>query len=131
MLTLKYLVPMTRHEVDPGVALFSVFDCQPQACPSISEETSRSLGRLLTEIRRRLKKVHLITCHPHRIGKNNCISINLEDEQGHDVNLLITVSGEHQWPRPEEYKHPRWFIHVTDAIDAIYLILLIYQRIKE
>ncbi|MDC9604379.1 acetyltransferase [Xenorhabdus griffiniae] len=131
MLTLKYRVPMTRRKADSDINLFSVFDCQPQSCPSISEETVRSLGRLLTEIRRRLKKVYLMTCHPHRIGKSNCISINLEDGKGHDVNLLITVSGEHYWPKPEEYKHPRWFIHVADTTDAIYLILLIYQRMKE
>ncbi|SFU87407.1 acetyltransferase [Xenorhabdus koppenhoeferi] len=130
MLSLKYLAPITRLE-SSDIGMLSIFDCHPQGCPSISEDSARALGRLLTEIRRRLKKVSVITCNPHRIGSRNCISMSLGDGNGHDVNLLITVSGECHWPKPESYKHPRWFIHVTDATDAIYLILFIYQRVYQ
>lgn len=134
MLMLKHPTPDLRPEKpseetfphDPG--LFSLVDCPLQGIPSFSRQTARRLGQLVTEIRRRLKRVNTMVCHPHRIGARNCVSLTLSNASAQEVNLLLVVSGEICFP--EDFSAPRWIIQVADAVDLIYLQLWLQDTLQ-
>lgn len=134
MLMLKCPTPDLRpekplEEADlqlPG--LFSLVDCPLQDIPTFSRQTARRLGQLVTEIRRRLKRVNAMVCHPHRIGARNCVSLTLSNASAQEVNLLLVVSGEICFP--EDFRAPRWIIQVADAVDLIYLQLWLQDTLR-
>ncbi|UPQ40181.1 hypothetical protein LV777_04095 [Providencia rettgeri] len=128
MLTLKYptpvrapktaLLPKDEH-LYPGE--FCLFDCPTQGEPALHQSHARSLGRLTTEIRRQLKTVSAMICHPHRVGLRNAVSVTLTNPNGLEVNLLLMVNG--QVTFPERLDSPRWMIELTDSVDVVYLLL--------
>lgn len=121
MMTLKYPCPRTGGNAQNQGS--TVFTLPPQGEPWISAMTQASLHRLSGHIRQRLTGMATVTCHPHRVGVSHCVAITMEGKQRQTVNILITVSGQESWPDEEDYRHPRWYIGVTDTADLLYLVL--------
>ena len=101
----------------------SVFTLPPQGEPSTTIATEQHLQRLHDHIRQRLSGPLIMTCHPHRVGMSNCVSVTLTGTGPESVNILITVSSPANWPGENEFSHPRWYISVPDSADMLYLIL--------
>ena len=128
MLTLRYPTPLlvseTRWALEDArlpVGGVNLFDCPLQGEPGLSLTHARELGRLTVEIRRQLKTVSAMVCHPHRIGIRNAVSVTLSNRDGKEINLLLMVVG--QVTFPGQLASPRWVIEVTDSVDIVYLLL--------
>lgn len=135
MLTLKYPLPVSVSE-NPALpdeerltsGAFSLFDCPLQGEPFLYQHHARELGRLMTEIRRRLKTGSAMVCHPHRVGLRNCVSVTLSNMASQEINLLLLISGEVEFPR--DYEMPRWTVQVTDGVDLLFLLLGLKEVMK-
>ena len=134
MLTLKYPMPAIVEDSQattgedplyPGV--FSLFDCPLQGEAALHQRHARELGRLMTEIRRQLKSVSHMVCHPHRVGMRNAASVTLTNDSGQEVNLLLMATGKVVFPA--RLTSPRWMIEVTDSVDVVYLLLWLKDRL--
>lgn len=120
MMTLKYPEPVTGI----SMAVDTLFSLPPQGPAGISYHWRRQLEIMRSMIRKRLTTpVASVICHPHRVGRSNSVAVHIEGATGHCVDILVTVSGKVDWPRPEESHLPRWYMDVADAADAIYLML--------
>lgn len=128
MLTLRYSTPLLVSETHRAlgdtrlsVSGLHLFDCPLQGEPGLSLIHARELGRLTVEIRRQLKRVSAMVCHPHRIGMRNAVSVTLSNREGKEINLLVMVTGHVSFPA--QLTSPRWVIDVTDSVDVVYLLL--------
>lgn len=133
MLSLKY--PFPELQTYPGLddedtpnAPFCLFDCPLQGVPALQKTHARSLGRMMTEIRRRLTTVTGMVCHPHRVGIRNYVSVTLSNDSQKEVNLLLLISGEVEFP--QDYEPPRWTVQVTDGVDLLFLLLWLKEAVK-
>ncbi|CAI1023032.1 Uncharacterised protein [Serratia proteamaculans] len=122
MMTLKYPEPLVRPHGqicrEP-----SLFTLPPQGVATLSETDALALETFCVAIRDRLLGPVTLTAHPHRIGSRTSVALHLEGRLGRCIDVLITVTGSTLWPLPEEYDHPRWYVTVPDAADAVYLLL--------
>lgn len=134
MLTLKYPMPslVSENTVFPGrdrltPDAFSLFDCPLQGEPLLHQHHARELRQLMTEIRCRLKTVSRMVCHPHWVGLRNCVSVTLSNATSQEINLLLLISGEVEFPR--DYEMPRWTVQVTDGVDLLFLLLWLKDQL--
>lgn len=107
-----------------------LFEAPPQGNPRISETHAVQLAELCEQIRARTRSVVSITCSPHRVGHHSCVAVKLT---GADdcVNLLLTITGTLRWPSSQDYAQaPRWYINLTDAVDAVYLVMQLAERLS-
>ncbi|VXD06802.1 conserved hypothetical protein [Enterobacterales bacterium 8AC] len=106
-----------------------LFEAPPQGNPRISEAHAGQLAELCDHIRVRTKTVVSITCSPHRVGHHSCVAVRLAGADG-CVNLLLTITGTLRWPTPQDYAQaPRWYINLSDAVDAVYLVTQLADRL--
>ncbi|AKG68269.1 hypothetical protein WN53_03510 [Serratia fonticola] len=106
-----------------------LFEAPPQGNPRISEVHAEQLAELCDHIRARTPSVLTITCSPHRVGHHSCVAVKLA---GADdcVNLLLTITGTLCWPTSQDYAQaPRWYINLPDAVDAVYLVMQLEERL--
>lgn len=106
-----------------------LFEAPPQGNPRIRETHVVQLAELCEQIRARTRSVVSITCSPHRVGHHSCVAVKLA---GTDdcVNLLLTITGTLRWPTAQDYAQaPRWYINLTDAVDAVYLVMQLEERL--
>lgn len=116
---------MAGESNDIGV----LFEAPPQGNPRISETHAGELATLCEQIRRRLQPVESVTCSPHRVGHQSCVAVNLAGA-GANVNLLLTLTGTLRWPTPQDYAQAhRWYINLPDAVDAVYLVMQLVERL--
>lgn len=108
-----------------------LFEAPPQGNPRISETHAGELAALCEQIRWRIRSVESVTCSPHRVGHQSCIAVNLAGT-GSSVNLLLTLTGTLRWPTPQDYaSSPRWYINLPDAVDAVYLVMQLTERLGQ
>lgn len=106
-----------------------LFEAPPQGNPRISEAHAGQLVELCDHIRVRTKTVVSITCSPHRVGHHSCVAVKLAGADG-CVNLLLTITGTLRWPTEQDYAQaPRWYINLSDAVDAVYLVTQLAERL--
>ncbi|EDY5736201.1 hypothetical protein GQ105_005164 [Salmonella enterica] len=123
---LKYSTAEVAEKGEDGV----LFDSLPQSAPVTGRAQAVLLQQLINHLRARLCGEVKITCHPHRIGHRGSVALTLEGESGR-VDLLITVNGRTLFPEEEEYTSaPRWYIDVVDAVDAVYLMLMLNSGLE-
>ncbi|WP_261641003.1 acetyltransferase [Erwinia mallotivora] len=118
MMTLKYPAPQCNDLLS-----HTLFTLPLQGEPTVTRLTQRHLSRLRENIRLRIPGPLTLTCHPHRVGATNSVSLTLEGALKQRISILITVAGQVSWPDDEEYHHPRWYITVPDAVDLVYLVM--------
>lgn len=107
-----------------------LFDAPPQGNPRISQTHHAELKTLCGHIRGRVGDGAIMTCSPHRVAVHNCLAVQVSGNSG-AVNLLLTVTGSLRWPEPEEYGHAtRWYINLTDMVDAVYLVIQLVERLQ-
>lgn len=106
-----------------------LFEAPPQGNPRISEVHAVQLAELCEQIRGRTQSVVSITCSPHRVGHYSCVAVKFAGADG-SVNLLLTVTGTLRWPTAQDYAQaPRWYINLPDAVDAMYLVTQLVERL--
>ncbi|CAI1909832.1 Uncharacterised protein [Serratia entomophila] len=122
----KALLEIVAGEGGEGGVLF---EAPPQGNPRISEAHAGQLAVLCEHIRGRTQAVVSITCSPHRVGNHSCVAVKLAG--AHDcVNLLLTITGTLRWPSEQDYAQaPRWYINLPDAVDAVYLVMQLAERL--
>ena len=125
-LVLKHPEPVTGGDNGHDV----LFDIPPQSAPVMSPSMLADLNELKGQLCHRLSGPVTVTCHPHRIGHRGSAALRFQGEQGR-IDVLITVSGRAQFPRAEDYLAPRWYIDVTDMVDALYLVLWLGEMTRE
>ncbi|HFV9293983.1 TPA: hypothetical protein ACIAIE_003841 [Serratia fonticola] len=117
---------VTGDSNDGGV----LFEAPPQGNPRINEAHAGQLTELCQQIKLRTRSVISITCSPHRVGHHSCVAVTLV---GADdcVNLLLTITGTLRWPTSQDYAQaPRWYINLTDAVDAVYLVTQLAEQLE-
>jgi hypothetical protein len=127
MMQLKHtaLDIMAGESNDVGV----LFEAPPQGHPRISEAHAGELAALCEQIRLRIQAVESVTCSPHRVGHHSCVAVTLAGAKA-SVNLLLTLTGTLRWPTPQDYAQaPRWYINLPDAVDAVYLVMQLTNRL--
>ncbi|MBV4413527.1 hypothetical protein J0B02_11945 [Enterobacteriaceae bacterium YMB-R22] len=127
MMQLKHtaLDIMAGEGNDVGV----LFEAPPQGNPRISEAHADELAALCEQIRLRIQTLESVTCSPHRVGHHSCVAVTLVGD-GSSVNLLLTLTGTLRWPTPQDYAQaPRWYINLPDAVDAVYLVMQLTNRL--
>lgn len=106
-----------------------LFEAPPQGNPRISEAHAGELAVLCEQIRLRIQTAESITCSPHRVGHQSCVAVQLAGA-GASVNLLLTFTGTLRWPTSQDYAQaPRWYINLPDAVDAVYLVMQLTNRL--
>ncbi|MGL4859012.1 MAG: hypothetical protein ACRC5A_04605 [Enterobacteriaceae bacterium] len=106
-----------------------LFDVPPLGNPCISETHAVQLSELCEQIKARIPSVIAMTCSPHRVGQHSCLAVTLEGA-GTCVNLLLTLTGTLRWPTHQDYTQaPRWYINLSDAVDAIYLVMQLAEHL--
>ncbi|MFC0227646.1 hypothetical protein [Serratia aquatilis] len=106
-----------------------LFEAPPQGNPRISEVHAVQLAELCEQIRVRTQFVLSITCSPHRVGHHSCVAVKFVGADG-SVNLLLTITGTLRWPTAQDYAQaPRWYINLPDAVDAVYLVTQLEERL--
>ncbi|MCZ5759852.1 acetyltransferase [Escherichia coli] len=119
MMCLKYPKPEVMTEVMPGG---SVFFLPPQGKPGVADLAQPHLQRLRSQLERRLGTLHRVVCQPQRVGQSS--SVVRDSRRGVWRGASSADSRGHEsWPSEEEYRHPRWYIQVVDAVDLFYLLL--------
>ncbi|EKN4763575.1 hypothetical protein ACXKU5_003133 [Yersinia enterocolitica] len=106
-----------------------LFEAPPQGNPRISEVNAGQLAELCEQIRARTRSVVSITCSPHRVRHHSCVAVKLAGADG-SANLLLTITGTLHWPTAQDYAQaPRWYINLPDAVDAVYLVTQLEERL--
>ncbi|AHG20647.2 hypothetical protein Z042_14220 [Chania multitudinisentens RB-25] len=106
-----------------------LFEAPPQGNPRISEVHAAQLAELCGHIKARIPSVPAITCSPHRVGQHNCVAVKLAGATD-CVNLLLTITGTLRWPTQQDYAQaPRWYINLPDAVDVVYLVTQLAERL--
>ncbi|MGI3087715.1 hypothetical protein ACRTA3_10170 [Yersinia pseudotuberculosis] len=117
---------VTGDSNDGGV----LFEAPPQGNPRISEAHAEQLMEMCHQIKVRTRSVISITCSPHRVGHQSCVAVKLAGSDN-CVNLLLTITGTLRWPTSQDYAQaPRWYINLPDAIDAVYLVTQLEERLS-
>lgn len=129
MMTLKYPEPVVRSQ-DQVIREPALFTLPPQGVATLSETDAQALETFCAAIRDRLSGPIQLTAHPHRIGSCTSVALHLEGGLGRCIDVLITVTGSTLWPQPDDYNHPRWYITVPDAADAVYLLLILSDLVQ-
>ncbi|MFC0227648.1 hypothetical protein [Serratia aquatilis] len=107
-----------------------LFEAPPQGNPRISETHAEQLAELCKQVQARTPSVLTITCSPHRVGHHSCVAVKLAGAND-CVNLLLTITGTLRWPTPQDYAQaPRWYINLPDAVDAVYLVTQLAERLQ-
>lgn len=107
-----------------------LFEAPPQGNPRISEAHAGQLAELCEQIRTRTRSVVSITCSPHRVGHHSCVAVKFAGASD-CVNLLLTITGTLRWPAGQDYAQaPRWYINLPDAVDAVYLLVQVIERLN-
>ncbi|WP_422528785.1 hypothetical protein [Serratia fonticola] len=64
------------------------------------------------------------------LGHHSCVAVKLAGADG-SVNLLLTITGTLRWPTAQDYAQaPRWYINLPDAVDAVYLVTQLEERLR-
>lgn len=106
-----------------------LFEAPPQGNPRISEAHAVQLAELCEQIQMRAQPVVSITCSPHRVGHHSCVAVKFAGADD-SVNLLLTITGTLRWPTAQDYAQaPRWYINLPDAVDAVYLVTQLEERL--
>lgn len=106
-----------------------LFEAPPQGNPRISEVHAGQLAELCEQIQTRTRSVASITCSPHRVGHHSCVAVKFTGSSA-CVNLLLTITGTLRWPTELDYAQaPRWYINLPDAVDAVYLVTQLAERL--
>ncbi|ERK11949.1 hypothetical protein L580_4220 [Serratia fonticola AU-P3(3)] len=122
----KTVLDIVSGDSDDGGVLF---DAPPQGNPRITEAHAEQLAELCEQIRARTRSVVSIICSPHRVGHHSCVAVKLAGANA-CVNLLLTITGTLRWPTRQDYAQaPRWYINLPDAIDAVYLVTQLEERV--
>ncbi|MBH2547603.1 acetyltransferase [Serratia marcescens] len=129
MMTLKNPEPVVRQPtmICREPALFTL---PPRGVVTLSETDALALETFCAAIRDRLLGPVTLTAHPHRIGSRTSVALHLEGRLGRYIDVLLTVTGSTLWPQPDDYNHPRWYITVPDAADAVYLLLILSDLVQ-
>ncbi|HBD1844101.1 TPA: acetyltransferase [Salmonella enterica] len=127
------MLKFSQPDVLPAFEEVSLFALQAQGCPVMSAENAIRLSDLREAIAERVSSPVTVTCHPHRVGLRNNMSIHIEDSSENYVDILITIGGNSviSWPSQDDFIHPRWYITVPDAVDALYLTLYLNTIFSE
>jgi len=107
-----------------------LFEAPPQGNPRIGEAHAGQLAELCQQIQARTGSIVSITCSPHRVGHHSCVAVKLACADD-CVNLLLTITGTLRWPTSQDYAQaPRWYINLPDAVDAVYLVTQLVERLS-
>jgi len=123
MIKLKYARPVTQNPAADETPTPTLFGLYPQGEPVTTQSTQERLEAMKGALKDRLQSPVAITCNPHRIGKNSCVAIHLEDGRGKRADILLTQEGRASLPLNDEFDSPRWYISVPDAADMVYMTL--------
>ena len=123
MIKLKYASPVTHTPAADETPTPTLFGLYPQGEPVATQSTQERLEAMKGALKERLQPPVAITCNPHRIGKNSCVAIHLEDSRGKRADILVTQEGRASLPLDNEFESPRWYVNVPDAADMVYMTL--------
>jgi len=123
MIKLKYASPVTHTPAADETPTPTLFGLYPQGEPVATQSTQERLEAMKGALKHRLQPPVAITCNPHRIGKNSCVAIHLEDSRGKRADILVTQEGRASLPLDNEFDSPRWYVNVPDAADMVYMTL--------
>ena len=125
MIKLKYASPVTHTPAADETPTPTLFGLYPQGEPVATQCTQERLEAMKVALKDRLQPPVAISCNPHRIGKNSCVAIHLEDSRGKRADILVTQEGRASLPLDNEIDSPRCYVNVTDAADIVYMTLLV------
>ncbi|MGC0788660.1 hypothetical protein [Pantoea agglomerans] len=119
----KLTMAPPRVVQDKALVATVIFTVPPLGQASVGETDNLAILRLREEICQRLEHPLLVSVYPHRVGRRSCTAVRLSGANNKALDILITVTGNTQWPADGDYKTGiRWNICVPDATDMLWVL---------